>query len=541
MTPAATLTIAPGSHRAPGAITHPNDQDLHLDVRHPPGASVRLETDESAYAGTPIEDGLSRVTIPTEKLRYSIGRMDAELHADGHAMVITLDLLAPPRQAAQVRELVAALVRTPLALLAMPRTHHELEPGGEGERDRVENLKEASRLYSEASQLLAANPPTRVNEIEAETPPGARLTAAIVNAITHQPYALQPATPGPHTLPIRGRHYTPGGVVAAVSTEDTDTPANRFTHGVGFALERLAHEVRSELAREHAALSDTSAPVDGYVTIRQLTRTQAAEATRARLQAVEKVLSEVRLARARLEKRLPVRSPSLGLTTAPRVLLDPRYARVRRTLDLLRAPARDEYGPEGLVAGITSLTTLYELYCLAVLHDQLQAKGYRLTRHAHDPSSGVIGAPHILHDGQQFPNTFTYRHDSRGELTMLYEPRITHQPHPTAGLMCVSAFNAYFTPDVVITTRDRVLILDAKFTPHPPRDLVPEMTIKYLHGLHPTTSDRTLLGLHLLHYGAGSDPLDFHDRPVTPALSTIPVHPHNKTHLSNILDRHLGA
>lgn len=535
------VILTPGHGRGHNPITHPNDQDLNLDVPHAAGASVRVQTDESAYPGGRISDTLSRVTLPAQALGDRIGRMDLELEVAGRATPLVLDLLARPEQAEDVRELVASLVRTPLALLAMPRTRSALEPDGDGERDRVENLKEASRLYSEAAQLLAANPPTRVSETEAETPPGARLTAAILHALTHQPYALQPATPGAHTLPIRGRHYTAGGVTAPLPTEDTDTPANRFAHGVGLALERLAHETLAELRGEQHALADHAAPIDGYVSIRQLTRTQAASAARARIQALEEVIGDVRLARARLEKRLPVRAPNRSLTTSPRVLLDPRYARVRRTLDLLRAPATTNYGTEGLVAGITNLTTLYELYCLASLHDLLQEKGWSLTRLTHNPTSGPAGAPHVLHDGQEFPNTFTYQHAKHGEATLLYEPRITRDPHPLAGLVCISAFTHNLTPDIVIRSPRGIVVLDAKFRHTPPRELMADAALKYLHGLQPADDSRALVGLHLLHYGADAIPLDFHDRVVTPSISTIPVHPNNRAHLGVILDRYLAT
>lgn len=535
------ITLAPGHGRGHNPIIHPNDQDLLLDVPHASGASVRIETEESAYIGERVSNTLSRVTLPTQALKDRIGRMDLELQVAGRATRLVLDLLARPERTEEVRELVDALVRTPLALLAMPRTQSALEPGGEGERDRVENLKEASRLYSEASQLLAANPPTRVSETEAETTPGARLTAAILQAITHQPYALQPSTPSVHTLPIRGRHYTAGGVTAPVPTEDTDTPANRFAHGVGLALERLAHETLAELRSEKHAFADSASPIEGYVSIRQLTRTQAASVSSARIQALEEVVVEVRLARARLEKRLPVRAPNRSLTTSPRVLLDPRYARIRRALDLLRAPATDHYGTEGLVAGITNLTTLYELYCLASLHDLLQQEGWNLTDITHDPTSGPAGSPHVLHSGQEFPNTFTYQHAKHGETVVLYEPRITRDPHPLAGLVCVSAFTHNLTPDIVIRFPAGIAVLDAKFLAAPPRDLMANATLKYLHGLQPTGTCRDLVGLHLLHYGADATPLDFHDRIVTPSLSTIPVHPNNRIHLGILIDRYLSG
>lgn len=529
------VTLAPGNRRGPTVITHPNDQDLTLEVKHAPGATVRLETDDNAYAGTHVSTGHSRVTIPTHALTYRVGRMDVQLQADHITADITLDLLAPPEQAKRVRELVTSLVKTPLALLAMPRGKRQLEPESEGEPDRVENLLEATRLYSEASQLLAANPPTRVNEVEAETPPGARLTAAIVHAITHQPYGLQLATPGPNTLPIRGRHYTTASVHAPVLSEDTDTPANRYVHGVGRALERLANDIHNDLKQEHRTLADDTQPISGYVTIRQLTRTQAAEATKERLETVAASLHDVRLARARLEKRLPVRAPSLALTAAPKVLLDPRYARVRRALDLLRAPTRHQYGSEGLIAGITSLTTLYELYCLATLHDQLLDLGYQLESHEHDPSSGTPHQPHRLQDGTPFPNTFTYQHAERGELSLHYEPRITRDPHPTLGLACVSSQTSVLTPDIVLATREHVIVFDAKFTANPPRDLIADAALKYLHGLH--NPNKPIAGLYLLHYGPTAKPVDFHDRPITPGIATFPAHPNNRQALEGLVAR----
>jgi len=283
----APVTVSTGTSRGFPTITHPNDQDLHLIVQHRAGATIRLETDESAYGGELSGDGSSRLTVPANALMHRIGRMDIELQVDGRPSPLTLDLLAPSEQAARVRQMVNVLVRTSLALLVMPRTQHRLEPEGGGDRDRVQNLEEASRLLSEAAQLLAANPPTRVSEEEAETPPGAYLSAAILGAMIQQPYAMRPATPGRGTLPIRGRHYTATGVRAEIPSEVTDTPANRFVHGVGLILERLAHETLADLAGEHHALADTETPIGGYVSIRQLTISHTIEATRARVEAVE--------------------------------------------------------------------------------------------------------------------------------------------------------------------------------------------------------------------------------------------------------------
>jgi len=534
------ISFLPESSRASVSFARPNDQDLYLYVRHIPNATVRCVTDDSAFPGEPIKQGHSRITLPRHAISHRIGRMDLEVQVNSDSKHVKIDLLAPTAQAARVEELVNELVRTPWALLAIPRSHHRLDPEEGDERDRVENLVEASRLFSEAAQLLAASPPTRSSQVETEAHRGVLLTAGVVQALTSQLYALQPTTPGPHTLPLRGRHYEPSGLIAPQATEVTDSAPNRFVHGVGLTLERVAHEVRDELALEHSVLTEASSPIDGYVTIKQLTRVEAISALAERLQRLDGVIHEVRLARSRLIRRLPVRYPTTVGGASPKVLLDPRYARVRRTLNLLRAPARGHYGIKGAVAGISSLSTLYELYCLSALHDELCSLGYHLKESRHDPTSGPSNAPHTLHDGSPFSNVFTYWHCHQGQLDVLYEPRITRQPHASAGLLTVSAFSANYTPDIVLNGEGRILILDAKFVKQPPRNEMPSAAMKYLHGLHPATPNSQVIGLHLLHYSSESTPVEYHDRPITPAISTVPVHPRNKGGLAQIMRKHYG-
>lgn len=541
MTSSGPIVVHASQGRPPVAPMRPNDSDLLLDVVHAPGANVRVVTDDSALRAVPTAEGSSRATIPKEALRYRIGRMDLEVEVDGRPIHVTVDLVAPVSQAESVKELVEHLSLTEFSLLAMPRVQNLVKPEGEGLGDLVENLREAARLFDEASQLLARHPPTRVRSVPQETPPGSNLTEALVRAIIQQPYALVPATPGPSTLPILGRHYTAGSVHAVHPAEDTDTPANRFVHGVGLALERLAREAFGDLVGEHRALADSSTPIEGYVSIRQLTRTQAASAVEARRSVVEEVLAQIRVARARLEKRVPVRGLSSGLQSTPMVVLDPRYARVRRALDLLRVPTRDHLGAEGLVAGISSLTTLYELYCVATIHELLGEMGFELTEVEHDPSSGPSGTSHLLRDGTPFPNTFAYIHDAFGRIELLYEPLITRQGHPRAGLFCASAQTNTLTPDIVVRYANRALILDAKFQPYPPHDLFPESVLKYLHGLQPAANEVAVVGLQLLHYGAEAEPFSFHSKPVTPSISTIPVHPRNKQSLRSIVRRFIGS
>lgn len=541
MSPSSPLRINPTKVGESVNSIHPNDMDLTLQVLAPADADVRLETEESAYRARKHDGMHAVIIVPQSALKYRMGRMDLHLSIDERRVTtVVVELLARAATADENREMVEELARSDFAALVMPRAGPKVTPEGHGEPDRVENLKEASRLFREASNLLAADPPTQVREVIAETPPGARLTAAVIRAVTTQPATLQPVSAGPNTLPIRGRHYVIGSLHAPVPTDDTDTPANRFTHGVGMLLERLAHETMTELAVQAALPEEISAPLDGYVTIRQLTMKQVEEVTASRMNSVQDVIHSIRQSRARLNKFLPVRVAQRGLPMNSRVLQDSRYARVRRTLDLLRSSTRDHYGPEGLVVGIRNLTTLYELYCAASLHNLLLEAGWRVRTFEHDPSSGTSGDPHRLMDGEPFPNTFHYQDAHGNKLLMQYEPRITRTPHPLTGLTCISATTTNLTPDIVITAETGSIILDAKLQPSSPRDLLPEAVLKYLHGIQ-ARPGKKLHGLHLLHYSTSAQPFDQHDRIVTPAIGTIPVHPRKQEPLRALIHRYMSV
>lgn len=541
MSPSSPLRINPTKVGEIVNSIHPNDMDLTLRVLAPADADVRLETEESAYRARKHDGVHAVIIVPQSALKYRMGRMDLHLSIDERRVTtVVVELLARAATADENREMVEELARSDFAALVMPRAGPKVTPEGHGEPDRVENLKEASRLFREASNLLAADPPTQVREIIAETPPGARLTAAVIRAVINQPSALQPVSAGPTTLPIRGRHYLIGSLHAPVPTDDTDTPANRFTHAVGLLLERLAHETKLELTAQAALPEEISAPLDGYVTIRQLTMKQVGEVVNRRMHSVQNVIDSVRQSRARLNKFLPVRAVQRGLPINSRVLQDSRYARVRRTLDLLRSPTRDQYGPEGLVVGIRNLTTLYELYCIASFHNLLLESGWHVKAFDHDPTSGISGDPHRLMDGEPFPNTFQYQDAHGRELLMQYEPRITRTPHPKNGLTCISATTSNLTPDIVLTTDTGSIILDAKLQPSSPRDHLPEAVLKYLHGIR-AGPGKELLGLHLLHYSSSAQPFDQHDRIITPAIGTIPVHPQKQEPLRALIQRYFSA
>src|SRR5690625_7919385 len=102
-----------------------------------PNATVRSLTDDSAFPGETIKQGHSRITLPRHSISHRIGRMDLEVQVNSDSKHVKIDLLAPTAQAARVVGLVNELVRTPWALLAIPRSHHRLISEAGDERDGV--------------------------------------------------------------------------------------------------------------------------------------------------------------------------------------------------------------------------------------------------------------------------------------------------------------------------------------------------------------------------------------------------------------------
>lgn len=527
MTPPIRLDLRGG--RLPTTLAaQPNDRDLVLHLQHEPSQPARLETDESAYVGQPTTGG-SIITVPRHDLEFRLGLLPATLHLAGVATTLTIELLAPAHQAARVHSLIRALADSPLARLAIATTAPVGSPGDEPVS--FERLLEAGQLFEQSARLVAARPATRLEERPTTVPPGARLTPNVLAALIAQPYALTPAAPGPGTLPLHGRHYRAGSLQADASQESTDTLENRFLHATGHVIAAALARSRRQLLAQHTTPTPSPGPkTDDYVSLAALT-TEHAEARRQRQLDVSAALERnLQAVRALLRHRVPVRHPTLHAHVA-RLNNDPRYSRARQALDILRQGARQEADLDGLLTSIHSLTTLYELYCLAATHQAIEQLGYTLIDVHHDPTSGTPNNPHLLSDGTPFPNTFTYQHPTLGSAGLLYEPRFSRTPHPTAQLATILRTTETLTPDLVLVAPGRALVFDAKFTPHPPTERLPNAVMRYLHGLHDPSGDITLAGLFLLHYSPDAEALSHHHTDgITPAIGTLPVHPDAHTH-----------
>jgi hypothetical protein len=120
---------------------------------------------------------------------------------------------------------------------------------------------------------------------------------------------------------------------------------------------------------------------------------------------------------------------------------------------------------------------------------------------------------------------------------VLYEPRVTRDVHPRAGLECVAAGTHNLTPDIVLVAPRGVVLMDAKYRTSPPRDLLADAVLKYLHGLRSVAGP--VLGLHLLFHAAGAETVDYHVTAVAPAVTLTPAHPANPGPLARVLARHL--
>lgn len=325
-----------------------------------------------------------------------------------------------------------------------------------------------------------------------------------------------------------------------VLVNDTDLYENQVIHGFIYTL-KIA--ISGLLAGYDTDTSKKEMRVvnDGYVSFYNQIKKFQRQINQRKIIKCNEILFLLNTMQNKLQKLIPVKRTVVGI---PSLTMKAKYNRAylavfNKIISWYRFGSPDWSKQEELLS-IKNIPKLFEYYCLFYLKEQLD--------------TSLKMQPLLENEGEMLD--FTYHLDG-GQISLQYEPKYwmsLNKKSEMADLVNTEAWTFYNntvsvrnhykifshrSPDFVIKVKKSGLvfhyILDAKYTT-PKRAFshyLPELTLKYIHGLHSRNGDSTLLGLTLIapheepqvnHYH-GDDFNLLSSKPVIPALNIALVRP----------------
>lgn len=325
-----------------------------------------------------------------------------------------------------------------------------------------------------------------------------------------------------------------------VLINDADLYENQVIHGF---IHTLKISVSGLLAGydTHVSQKETKPVTDGYVSFyNQINRFQR-KINERKIVKCNDILLFLNLIQNKLNKFIPVKRKVVGI---PSLTMKAKYNRAylaifNKIISWYRFGSPD-WSKQDELLSIKSIPKLFEYYCLFYLKEQLDKK----LRMQPSLDSGVSSLDFTYH---------LYGH----YITLQYEPKYwmsLNKNADSADLVNTEAWTfhndtlsvrshhklfSHRSPDFVIKVKSESkvyhYILDAKYTT-PKKAFthyLPELTLKYIHGLHSKHGESTLLGLTLIAPNEQSQVNHYHGEafnilapvPVLPALNIAMVSP----------------
>ncbi|SFL39291.1 DUF2357 domain-containing protein [Azotobacter beijerinckii] len=372
--------------------------------------------------------------------------------------------------------------------------------------DRIQHNLEFLR---QALPSVAAQPLRRLHQRrEVVTPtPNTLIDESSIRWIVENPDHLV-AAPDDRAAVIEWEDepYALVRVLETQSAESTDLYENQVIHGFVAVLIQATREIRARLADSGSARPGQTAAVDGgYVSFFTQIGRFSATINANKILRCEAILAELARLREWLVRAVPV---SRKETAKPVFTQKARhtllYQQVFRKVLIWHSYGEPDWSVQDELTSIKSIDKLFEYYVLCLIRHQLEqtevrgvplamaedddqaAIEYRLgdvtIRLFYEPTIWMAG--HADAAGQEMVNTegWTRYEDDDGHAR---GRRTRYRARASAGV------NARRTPDYLIEIARkgqprRYLVIDAKYTTRfrAFHDKLPELTMKYLHGIH---------------------------------------------------------
>ncbi|NDL00354.1 DUF2357 domain-containing protein [Photorhabdus bodei] len=357
-------------------------------------------------------------------------------------------------------------------------------------------------------------------------------------------------------LEYNGKFYSSLKIRESSLCNDSDVYENQVLHGFITTLKLAVSGLLAgfETPTQYQEKNNTySEYVSFYNQIRKFQR----KINHNKIKKCKEMLIYLNHIKRKLNKRIPVKRQLTGIPTLTmKVKNHKTYLSIfNKIISWYRFGSPDWSTQEELLS-LKSIPKLFEYYSLFYLKEILD-KYFRYT------------TPFDSNDGKSF---FCYKINNT-RITLHYEPKYWMHKNKKSGEESLInsenwtinngkinirnhfSKNSNRSPDFVITVENGVsryhYILDAKYTTHKKgfTHYLPELTMKYLHGLHDISSkNKNILGLTVItpnisaiikHYHTDSFNI-FSDNPIEPSLNVGSISPGQEFQNNFIFEKMIG-
>lgn len=388
--------------------------------------------------------------------------------------------------------------------------------------------------------------------------------------LTSHPDVLVPSPGDARAVAIGNRRYTPQVIETEELIEDTNVYENQIIHGYLLDVSTKLQEIESYYQDQLEFVEELKAPTDVPIDYQSFSvmRKKFGRTYYERLLGQCRNLQNLcRYFQHQLREVIPVQRP---LRESPKLTSGfhsyPHYRSLFERIRAWYALGGLDRRLDSFLLGLRTIDKLYEFFCLFRLIAALKEIGFEVQQ-----ATNLNVPPHLDSESDSDSivaaknpfNKYIMSNRSSRWITLYYEPHLSAVDSDLSNLADLkhSSRKFIYRPDFVLEIKnskeDRYIILDAKYKD--PRffgDELPEMVLKYLHGLGSVRGGFSPIDALVLLYPKQSDDLNdfwtsyhsrqhnlFSEQPAKPILGNVTLSlqnlgdGHRSSTLSNFIAR----
>ena len=485
---------------------------------------------------------------------YGIAELTLELHAEKESVLLNfqpVEILARKLNADRVEEMLSFLAKIDSEALCsffrVTRRKAGYKSGDTPAEILLEQIENTTEKFSAIIKKIIKNPITKLSTKETYVYPDdtTNVDDLTLSWLCNNADELFETDCIDHAILEHNNYfYGVSKLVEHQATEDSDVYENQVLHGFVNTLIQTTSNLLSGFENPDKKINKTNGTPLGYISFFSQIQKFQKSINQRKVLKCKSVLINLHLLKRILTERIPSKKTISGIPTfTMKAKKDPLYLSIfKKIVEWYRFGTPDWSVQEELLS-IQSIPKLFEYYSLFYIKDILEKKfdSKSLT----NPTGESV--------------SFTLNVKKGIFLNLYYEPKYWMTKHPLAdlrGLVNSEGWTSYNgkvssrsnsgrfsnrSPDFVIKISnnkevDKYIILDAKytFTDKAFTHYLPELTLKYIHGLHSVSKKtNTITGLMIINPDETPLIRDFHsnsfdifsDNPIMPCLICASVAP----------------
>lgn len=450
------------------------------------------------------------------------------------------------------------------AAIRVTRIRAGYKEGGRSENFLLDRIEHNLNFLKKVLPIIATNAIATFNQKSRVVIPNrdTLIDDRSIGWVIENPDILYSAYSDEAFLNIDGENFNVSNILESHIQATTDVYENQVLQGFVATLISATKSIQIKL-QQGARGGTQVVNVEGYVSFFSQLNKFSAAINRNRIDKCARLISELVKILNWLERRIPVKKKYLGIPQfTQKAKSNLFYQQVfNRVISWHRFGAPD-WGFQEELNSIKDIPKLFEYYLLCVVKNHLE-------------TMGTEDNPVIYESENADGDHFKYRWGT-SSITLMYEPQIWTVDHAQSTSMNIVNTEGWTTknnqwgntnieinkrgsfggrsnrcPDILIecsaeNEQTKHIIIDAKYTDSKRAFLtyLPELTMKYIHGIHQKTSgDTSSVALMIVNPDEFPNTRHFHNQrysiygkmPVTPALMVTSIDVSNAHSISSNL------